>query len=75
MADSGESRAKSPVHLKALIEQDGIKIILLFPREKKQEKICQSIRVWKAASVTSCVSHSPLDEQESRKKQVAVPKM
>lgn len=38
MADSGEFRPESPVHLGALIEQDGIKIILLFPREKKKEK-------------------------------------
>lgn len=38
MADSGELRPESPLHLRALIEQGGIKLILLFPREKKKEK-------------------------------------
>lgn len=38
VADSGELRPESPLHLRALIEQGGIKLILLFPREKKKEK-------------------------------------
>jgi len=54
VADSGELRPEPPAHLRALLEQDGIKIIFLFSRENKERE-----NLPKHRSVESSERHLP----------------